>query len=136
MLTLALCACNGTTRGEVGDPCLTTFDCADPLVCFETRARGPECMTPCAEDERLCEDGSVCLAAASGQRVCYIGGDVPPGEACEDSGDCEPGAVCVADDAGARCRPACDTRRPSCLEGLVCTELEAPRGFCGAAAAE
>ena len=87
-------------------------------------------MEPCEEDARLCEDGSVCLAGESGQRVCYIGGDVAAGELCEDGGDCEPGAVCVADGASARCRLACDTRRPSCPDALSCVEAEAPRGHC------
>ncbi len=93
-------------------------------------------MTPCNADDRLCEDGSVCLTGSSGQRVCYIGGDVASGEVCEDSGDCEPGSVCVSEGTSARCRLACDTRRPSCLEGLMCIEVEAPRGYCGPSVSE
>ena len=90
-------------------------------------------MLPCTEDDRLCEDGSVCLAGASGARVCYLGGDVAIGEVCADSGDCVPGSVCVSEGAEARCRSACDTRRPSCVEGQMCVVLEPPRGYCGAA---
>lgn len=92
-------------------------------------------MVPCLETDRLCMDGSVCLAGPSGQRVCYVGGDVSVGEACANSGDCELGAVCIASDM-TECQLACDTRAPSCLEGQSCIPLMEPAGYCGASTSE
>lgn len=130
-LLLGALACNGNSAGDVGDACFTTFDCKGELACFETMARGSECMMRCTPEDRLCDDGSVCLASPSEVHVCYIGGDIDEGQTCLGGGDCEPGAACIRVDEDTRCRRACDTRAPSCGEGQSCIEIEAPAGYCG-----
>ena len=135
LLVLGALACTGNSAGDVGDACFTTFDCKDELACFETMARGNECMARCTADDRLCDDGSVCLQSPTEVYVCYLGGDVQEGQMCLAGGDCEPGTVCVRVDEDTRCRRACDTRAPTCGEGQTCVEIEAPNGYCGATAA-
>ena len=126
-----LLACgDDAAPGALGAACLTTADCESALVCFQTMARGNECMAPCTADDRLCDDGSVCLAGPSEVHVCYLGGEVELGDTCTDGGDCVMGAVCVTENDEAFCRAACDTRAPDCRSSQECVELTAPSGYC------
>ena len=74
LAALALgCADNGP--GPAGDPCLTSVECEEGTVCYQTAIRGRECMTLCdPATTRLCEGGAVCLAGPS-VSVCYTGGE-------------------------------------------------------------
>lgn len=133
LLLLLLAACGDPGTRDVGDACLTSLECPDESVCFPTAE--PEvnrCMSVCDAETRLCEDGTVCLAGASGaERVCYLGGEREVGESCEDGDECAAGAVCILEDGAAVCRRACDTRLGTgCAENQVCAELVAPAGYC------
>lgn len=129
---LASLGCSEDPTAELGGACLTTADCRDELLCFETMARGNECMAPCEEDARLCEDGEVCLAGPSGAHVCYTGGDLELDEPCADGGDCAAGLVCVSHEGASLCRQACDTRAPVCTGDTECVAIGEPAGFCTA----
>ncbi|MBX3248025.1 MAG: hypothetical protein KF901_12665 [Myxococcales bacterium] len=133
-LALALgCADNGP--GPAGSACLTSAECVEGTLCFPIPRAGNYCMTVC-EDERLCSDGSVCLATESDVSLCYLGGSVALGAGCASSADCEQGLVCVAEEPGAAafCRRACDRRAAVvCSAGEACLPAgEEPKGYCGA----
>lgn len=132
VLVLGLLACSGNSAGDIGDACFTTFDCKGELACFETMARGNECMMRCTAEDRLCEDGSVCVRSPSDVYVCYRGGDIEEGQMCLAGGDCVSGTACIRVDDDTRCRRACDTRAPTCGEGQSCVEIEGAAGYCGA----
>ena len=134
ILPLALACGDEVEPGSLGTPCTNTFDCLGDLVCFGTQSRGPECMTPCDAETRICESGDVCLADTNGVRVCYAGGETDPGGFCSNSGDCSSGHVCVDSGVGdPQCLQACDTRASLCTEGNTCTVLdEEPAGYCTA----
>lgn len=134
LLALVSVGCD-TPRAAIGEPCLTTFDCADDALCFGAADGQPVCMAPCDADERLCEGGEVCTTSISDPeaRVCYIGGAEPLGDGCVGS-DCAPGGTCIDVDGDGpevpRCYQACDTRSPACPAGQSCIETGAPAGYC------
>ena len=136
-LLLLLLACTEAGRSDDGGPCLTTSDCVDGTACV--RLGGAEadafCMTRCEADERLCENDRVCLDVGDETHVCLIGGEAEVGDECEDTTDCIDGSVCITEDAGSRCRAACDVRSPSdCSGSETCAPLtdDDDDGFCSA----
>jgi len=133
LLLALLVGCN-SNLADVGDPCRNTASCVSGTVCFPTRSGGNRCMAECASEETLCEDGSVCLEASSGVRVCFTGGDLGVGEVCTGGDDCQTGARCVLDSESgvATCETACDVRTPSCPSGTSCRALEGDPigGYC------
>lgn len=133
---LVLASACDTPRAEIGEPCLTTFDCVDDALCFGAADGQPVCMASCGADARLCDGGEVCVTSISDPeaRVCYIGGSEPLGDGCVGN-DCAPGGTCIDVDEEEgpeppRCFAACDTRAPACPAGQSCRETRAPAGYC------
>ena len=131
LILLSLFACEGL-EVRVAEPCLTSEECVDGAVCFDSPGDVALCMETCAVDVRLCEGGEVCIPVASDEEnVCYLGGVTEIGNTCVDSSVCVAGSVCIVEGDTGTCRAACDTRNPTCpAAGDVCTETTAPAGFC------
>jgi hypothetical protein len=140
LLSLAFAAC--TSPADVGEECTDSADCMEGLSCFEHfgMAVSPVCMRDCDLDAvRLCEDGAVCLETDStGGRpadlgVCYLGGSVAVGSACNGNLECVSGAVCVSVGGAQSCYEACSTDASGqCGKGEVCSPLTdmGTNGFC------
>lgn len=128
---LGVFACDGLETG-IAEPCLTSEECIEGSLCFDSPGSVALCMETCETDTRLCEGGEVCIAVeADEMNVCYLGGDVAPGNSCLDGSECESGSVCIREAEVGLCRVACDTRNPTCpTPGDTCTELTAPAGYC------
>ena len=138
MAVLGLFACDGLETG-IAEPCLTSAECVEGSLCFDSPGMVALCMETCDVDTRICEGGEVCTPVASDAlNICYLGGDVAPGNGCANSSDCEAGGVCIQDGDVAICRVACDTRSPSCpTPGDTCESLSAPSaGYCDPAPAQ
>lgn len=139
---LALSAC--VDPGEISEACSDSADCAEGLRCFERRGAemSPVCMAGCdADATRICDDGSACIGAVGpdmeplDEDVCYLGGTVAIGEACEGTLDCAAGGICVDTGTEQSCFHACFTDAESpCAAGEECTALMdmGNKGFCQA----
>jgi hypothetical protein len=135
-MTLVLClSCTGGTGGR----CSTSAECNAGLVCTRTAqsADGASvahaCMRRCGIDaaaQRLCSDGTVCLAI-DGTEVCYPGGGVALGSPCTNDLQCEGGTACAPDGT---CQQVCTAGAPPGCDGGTCpcrpTETCSAAGFC------
>lgn len=121
---LAVIGCGGANNVA----CTTDLDCQSTFVCVADPALdGARCMRECAEEDRLCDDGSVCTAFAGG-RACFPGGSVGVGEACTANLACEAGTVCVP--SLRRCLQACDGVSPVCALTEICRDDATVGAYC------
>lgn len=132
MIALTCCAAD-PDLAEVGEDCTDSSDCYNDASCFNRVSGGPVCMALCSAGDRLCSDGSVCLASATNsEHVCYIGGTTAIGSACTGGTECAIGGVCINDGTDTLCRQACSTDDGSaCAAGETCEPTTSPpEGFC------
>jgi hypothetical protein len=101
---VALAACSGTKKLDLGGQCLLNTDCSSPLIC----SMG-SCHTGCL-DTRDCPAGQGCVKTIGGS-VCQL-----PAEADCRALTCAGGLVCAVD---YRCRAACQSPA-NCTSGQVC----------------
>jgi hypothetical protein len=91
-------------------------------------------MKTCDQDGELCADDSVCTARSQGEPVCYIGGELPAGSACNSNLQCAPGLLCAGvTDGEYYCIRACETGPDTstrCASSETCVKTGPNRGVC------
>lgn len=90
----------------------------------------PTCVQQCDGpfDTTGCPIGQVCTYDAECDTLaCFMPGDVPVGEECEDLLECEAGAICITDGTGTSgfCASWCDEYH-TCPVGYTCSPLSLP----------
>lgn len=117
----------------LGAACHESADCEPGASCFQTNDGRSICMQQCVEGDRVCADDTACLPSATSEKhVCYSGGTVPLGDACNGNTECDHG-VCVEWQGQPRCYAPCHLDDPLvCPSGELCAPVEGDpvAGFC------
>ncbi|MEZ4462268.1 MAG: hypothetical protein R3E66_21605 [bacterium] len=113
---------------DVGEPCSAPDDCVEGALCIGA-SEGFLCMALCTQEYAVCDPG-VCLPLTPRPAsICFIGGDVPRGDACSTNLDCSPGSLCVGSDDTFVCAQACDATH-ACPDGRHCKTLDTGASIC------
>ena len=115
---------------EVGETCKGPGECVENALCVGNSSGEFTCMSTCPEAYSTCDDGSVCIAAATGESsICYTGGSAPQGDPCRTNLDCEAGNLCIGRESLFLCHQACG-QDEDCDEDELCRMLESGSRVC------
>lgn len=134
--------CGGMTNvipagdGQLGDPCVGSYDCEEPLFCQSVNSGASVCASECNPSAPNCPAGYDCVGFQNspGKGVCLpeqggpSNGSKEVGDACNSSFECK-SQLCISEAGGGGgvCRQPCTTDT-DCPQGSVCYPLQGANG--------